>query len=102
LKHIERHSGLTAQRHNGKKNLRGGFMTVKVLFFGVLAEVTGINCKHYSEVKSVNDLKMKIRDEFPEVVHYDFRISVNNELIDNDQPLKDGDELALMPPFAGG
>jgi molybdopterin synthase sulfur carrier subunit len=77
-------------------------MTVKVLFFGVLAEVTGINCKHYSEVKSVNDLKMKIRDEFPEVVHYDFRISVNNELIDNDQPLKDGDELALMPPFAGG
>jgi len=77
-------------------------MTVKVLFFGVLAEVTGTNCKHFNEVKSVNDLKRMIYDEYPEVVHYDFRISVNNELIDDDQVLNNGDELALMPPFAGG
>ena len=77
-------------------------MTVKVLFFGVLAEVTGTICKHYNDVKSVNDLRREIYDEFPEVEHYDFRISVNNELIDDDQTLNNGDELALMPPFAGG
>lgn len=77
-------------------------MTVKVLFFGVLAEITGNGCKHYSDTKSVSDLMMKIQDEFPEIVHYDFRISVNNELTDNEQTLKDGDEVALMPPFAGG
>lgn len=77
-------------------------MEVKVLFFGVLAEVTGTNCRHYREVKSIGDLKIRIQDEFPEVVHYNFRISLNNEIIDNDPVLKDGDEVALMPPFAGG
>jgi molybdopterin synthase sulfur carrier subunit len=77
-------------------------MTVKVLFFGVLAEVAGTSCRHYSEVFSISVLMIRIQDEFPEIVHYDFRISVNNELIDNEPGLIDGDEVALMPPFAGG
>lgn len=77
-------------------------MEIKVLFFGVLAEVTGINCKHYSGVKSFADLNGRIEDEFPEIVHYNFRFSLNNVLIDKEPVLNDGDEIALMPPFAGG
>jgi molybdopterin converting factor small subunit len=74
-------------------------MEVKVLFFGVLAEVTGTNCKHYREVKSIGDLKHRIQDDFPEVVHYNFRVSLNNEIIDDNLLLNDGDEVTLMPPF---
>ena len=77
-------------------------MEVKVLFFGVLAEVTGTNCKYYLNVKSIGDLLLRIRDDFPEVAHYNFRISHNSEIIDNDPQLSDGDEIALLPPFAGG
>ena len=77
-------------------------MQVKVLFFGVLAEVTGTDCKHYSDVKSVNDLRLRILDEFPEIEHYNYRISLNNEIINSDRLLNDRDEIALMPPFAGG
>ena len=77
-------------------------MEVKVLFFGVLAEVTGIPCKYYKEVKSISDLNLRIQDDFPEVVQYNFRISLNNEIINNDPFLKNGDEVAFMPPFAGG
>jgi len=77
-------------------------MEVKVLFFGVLAEVTGTNLKHFRDVKSISDLKLRIQDDFPEVVHYNYRISLNNEIINDDPKLKNGDEVALMPPFAGG
>ncbi len=77
-------------------------MEVKVLFFGVLTEVAGTNYKHYREVGSTDDLKLRIEDDFPEIVHYTFRISLNNEIINDDRPLKNGDEVALMPPFAGG
>ncbi len=77
-------------------------MEVKVLFFGVLAEVSGTTIKHYHDVKTVGDLMHRIHDDFPELVHYNFRISVNSEITSDDLPLKKGDEIALMPPFAGG
>jgi molybdopterin synthase sulfur carrier subunit len=77
-------------------------MEVKVFFFGVLAEVTGTGFKHYRNVKSINDLKLRIQDEFPEIVHYNFCTSLNNEITDKDLLLKTGDEVAFMPPFAGG
>jgi len=77
-------------------------MEVNVLFFGVLVEITGTNCKHYREVKSISDLKLRISDDFPEIVHYNFIVSINNKIINNNPDLNDGDEVALMPPFAGG
>ena len=77
-------------------------MEVKVLFFGVLAEVSGTSIKHYRDVSSVKDLKLRIQDDFPEIVHYNFRISLNSEITDNEPVLKTGDEVALLPPFAGG
>jgi molybdopterin converting factor small subunit len=77
-------------------------MTVKVLFFGILEEVVGTNCKHYREIKSIGDLKLRLEDDFPEIAHYNFRIAHNNEIINGDSLLNDGDEIALLPPFTGG
>jgi sulfur-carrier protein len=77
-------------------------MEVKVLFFGVLTEVSGTAMKHYKDVKSVSELKIRIQDDYPEIFHYNFRIAVNNDITDNDILLKAGDEIALLPPFAGG
>jgi len=77
-------------------------MQVKVLFFGVLTDVTGTVFRHYNDVKSTDDLRFRIEDDYPEIVHYNFRISLNNVLINEDAVLNDGDEVAYMPPFAGG
>ena len=77
-------------------------MKVKVLFFGVLTEVTGTSFKQYYEVKDISDLKHRIFDDFPLVGHYDYRISLNNEIISSNYELKNDDEVALLPPFAGG
>jgi sulfur-carrier protein len=77
-------------------------MQVKVLFFGVLSEVAGTDIKYYREVNSINDLKFRILDEIPEIAHYNYRISLNNEIINSERNLNDNDEVALLPPFAGG
>jgi molybdopterin converting factor small subunit len=68
----------------------------------VLAEISGTGIKHYHDVSSIGDLKLRIRDDFPEIVHYNFRFALNNTIIDKEVDLKSGDEVALMPPFAGG
>jgi molybdopterin synthase sulfur carrier subunit len=77
-------------------------MKVTVLFFGALTEVTGSSLKVYEEVKTLEQLKMRVADDYPETIHYSFRVAVNNEISDGDMPLKNGDEVAFLPPFAGG
>lgn len=77
-------------------------MEIRVLFFGVLAEVTHTMFRHYREIASFSHLMHRITDEFPEIVHYDYRIAVNSELINDEPALKNNDEVAFMPPFAGG
>lgn len=77
-------------------------MEVKVLFFGVLSEVAGTDLRLYRDVRSTDDLRHRIMDEYPEIEHYNYRLSLNNEIIDKDMLLSDKDEVALLPPFAGG
>ena len=77
-------------------------MDVTVRFFGVLAEIAQTSIKNYGNVSSYGDLILKIEDDFPEIIHYNYRVSVNNEIINSDPLLNDGDEVALMPPFTGG
>jgi sulfur-carrier protein len=77
-------------------------MKVKVLFFGVLSEITGTAIKIYEEVKSTEHLILRVSDDFPEIVHYQYKISVNNELVNDPISLENNDEVAFLPPFAGG
>lgn len=77
-------------------------MEISVLFFGVLAEVTGTRIKHYRDITSFGDLKYRIGDDYPEIVHYNFRVAVNNKIINEDPLLSQGDVVAYLPPFAGG
>jgi len=77
-------------------------MNITIRFFGVLVEVAQTSVRHYRNVNSFGDLKLRIEDDFPEIIHYNYRISVNHEIINSDPFLNDGDEVALMPPFAGG
>ena len=82
--------------------LKRFIMEVKVLFFGVLAEVTGTSCKHYPDVSRMEDLRLRITDDFPEIMHYNYRIALNNVIIVGEPSLQPGDEVAFLPPFAGG
>ena len=77
-------------------------MEITVLFYGVIAEVTKTAARHYTEIRSFDELKLRIEDDFPELVHYDYRYVVNNEMSDIPPALKPGDEVILLPPFYGG
>jgi len=77
-------------------------MEIKVLFFGILTDIAKTGFKHYRNVTSFHDLKHRIEDDYPEFVHFTYRIAVNNEITDEEPVLKDGDQVAFMPPFTGG
>jgi molybdopterin converting factor small subunit len=72
-------------------------MEVTVRFFGVLAGIAGIYIKTYNDISSFGDLKLRIRDDFPGIEHYDFRFCVNGIFTDGEPTINDGDEIALLP-----
>jgi molybdopterin converting factor small subunit len=77
-------------------------MEVTVLFYGILAEVTGGRIKTYNSVSSYGDLMLRLRDDFPELQFYNYRTCINNTIVDGEASISEGDEVILLPPFCGG
>lgn len=74
---------------------------MNVLLFGALADVTG---KSEIEIKAIDtdSLKKDLLTQFPLLNQYRFQLAVNKEKIKNNVVLSETDEVALLPPFAGG
>ncbi|MFO7852543.1 MAG: MoaD/ThiS family protein [Bacteroidota bacterium] len=77
-------------------------MKIKVLLFGILSEEAGIEEAEVENISSTVKLLEHLTGKYPSFTNYKFRISVNQTLISGDKKLEEGDEVALLPPFAGG
>ena len=81
-------------------------MKVRVLFLGPAKELTGRSemVLTLPEGASVAIAISKLLREFPKLeerlTHY--RFAINSDYADENTLLKDGDELALIPPVSGG
>jgi MoaE-MoaD fusion protein len=81
-------------------------MRVRVLFFGQLKEITGVDQEEaeLSEGARVQDLFERYGRRFPKLVSFRASIatSVNQEYATWRAPLSSGDEVAFLPPVSGG
>lgn len=81
-------------------------MTVKVLYFASFREKTGRDeeLRHVPDGASVGDVWAALLGEVPHFAAFPKMppAAVNLEYADPDQLLRDGDELAFLPPVAGG
>jgi sulfur-carrier protein len=77
-------------------------MRVKVLFFGVLGDKAGSREKIYEGVTDTDSLERQVAETIPGLEGYSYRIALNQALVTGNAPLSDGDEVAFLPPFAGG
>ncbi len=80
-------------------------MVVKILFFGILSGKTGTK-ETTIEVSEgcvpLSDIIAELKTRFPELPDGPFIYAVNEEQVQTSHTIKDGDEVAIMPPFAGG
>ncbi len=79
-------------------------MKIKLVFFGVLVDVTGKSeiDLFTEDLKDVALLNSYLSSNYPLLTNHQYKIAVNQEIAGNEQLLYDGDEVALLPPFAGG
>ncbi|MBT3207715.1 MAG: MoaD/ThiS family protein [Bacteroidetes bacterium] len=77
-------------------------MEINILFFGILNDIVGTNQIKIPFVKNISELKDYLFRKYPDLENQKFIISVNEEIADNLTQLSPNDEIALLPPFAGG
>ncbi len=81
-------------------------MKVKVLFFGVTHDWTGVAEEQLElgEGESLEDLWRHCARRFPrlEAGAGSLLLAVNQEIAERSRRLRDGDEVAVMPPVSGG
>ena len=80
---------------------------ITIKLFAILKDKTGRDELHLSSRSStIAELLKEVSDAYPALsgILSSGRIltSVNQEFVKGDAPVKDGDEVALMPPFSGG
>lgn len=74
---------------------------IKVLFFGYLTERCGVSEVSIS-AKDIDILKQQLESEYAALKGLNYLLAVNQAQIHGNEELNEGDEVALMPPFAGG
>ncbi len=76
----------------------------KVKYFGMIAEMADCLEESFpsSEATKVNDLVDLVTEKYPRMANLSFKVALNNQLATADDRLGERDEIALLPPFAGG
>lgn len=75
-------------------------MILKLKYFGMIAEALNKESEELEiEALKVSDLIDYFKPQLKEI---NFKVAVNHSLVDANYKLKSNDEVALLPPFAGG
>lgn len=78
-------------------------MQLTIKYFGMLAEATSINEEEVqTEVCLVSQLVEKLKHQHPKLSDKNFKVAVDQKLVDQNHLIKSKAEIALLPPFAGG
>ena len=77
-------------------------MKVNVLLFGQISEIVGEQTIVMENVDNKEELLKAMLEAHPALGKLSFKIAINSELTESNLKLNNGDEIALLPPFAGG
>jgi molybdopterin converting factor small subunit len=75
---------------------------VYVSLFGALADVTGNRLLVINDVKDIQSLNKSLHNAFPGLKKFSYKIALKQRFVNGNEMLINGDEVALLPPFAGG
>jgi len=77
---------------------KGSTLYVNVIFYGEIAEVTGKKNIQVNGIDNVHALYTYLEEQYPQLGTHAFKLMVNNELINHERTLEEGDEVLLMEP----
>ena len=77
-------------------------MTVNILVFGQLTEITGSQHLVVNDVQDTDSLVKQLATRYPALSGAKYVIAVNKEVITGNTLLQQNSTVAFLPPFSGG
>ena len=79
-------------------------MTINILAFGIAKDIFGGSAISIElNGTRIGELKNMLEEKYPRLKQLaSYMIAVNNEYANNDLVIKQGDEIAIIPPVSGG
>lgn len=78
-------------------------MILRLKYFGMIAEAIGKDEESVDFSNStINDLDNNLKSKYSKLEDLNYNFAVNQTIVERDELLNENDEIALLPPFAGG
>ncbi len=78
-------------------------MRLKVRYFGMITEWAGTDSEQVEiDGNSVSELKTKLIASIPQLETITYQVAINQSIASEATVLNENDEVAILPPFAGG
>lgn len=74
---------------------------MEILLFGMIAEKAGA-ARIDVEASSVSQLRKRLEESITGIDRGGYAIAVDHRIVQEDMPLTGHEEIAVLPPFAGG
>jgi len=75
---------------------------LKIKYFGMIAETINKSEEDIKFLGNLDLLTLELEGEYPKLKDLNYKFAVNQTLVATNITLKENDEIALLPPFAGG
>jgi len=77
---------------------------MKISLYGMLAEAAATTQLEINDFRgeSIRDLRKVVEEKYPQLKNMTYKIAVNKKIAKENETLNKTDEVAFLPPFAGG
>ena len=80
-------------------------MILIVKYFGAVADITQTKEEQFyiaDELNSISNIQLKLENQYPGIKNIPYTFAINQAITTGNEVITENDELALLPPFAGG
>ncbi|KPL17568.1 MAG: hypothetical protein AMS26_00395 [Bacteroides sp. SM23_62] len=77
-------------------------MEVTIMYSGILADKAGKTKEPFSGIKSLYEIREMLAAKYDGFRELSYVISLNGVIVHENVGIKEGDQVALIPPIPGG